>query len=617
MTSRKAQFRASYLGGIAIVIAALVGINVFGQLRFKRFDLTGSGTFTISPAMRRILGRLRDQVKVTYYVSKELPEELRGVRRETLDRFQDFERAVGEKFKYRIVDVPREIFDEKKREADPSLRRLFDELASEHVEPLHASVGRQGSQEESLIFSTITVAYLEKPTEYIRAYGDARHLEYELAMLLVRLTEESQPVVAFFDGKPTYTEQLTGGPGTLPQRVHEFWIPLRFLGQTFDVREITLDEGSPIPDGTDCLVVVQPSNLTERQKYEINRYISGGGDAILFVSEYAVDTESGRLPFPMEPNTPNLNDLFETWGFTIGPGLVADAKTSVEITKAVPVGDGVRMEPQWMPMFLYLTGEYLDQHSPLTTRFAGLYFRNATPIVLDEATLRENGIEAEVLAETSPDSWLLPAARLPYLSPFLFRAPPKDEMEGPQKLAVLLRGTFPFKYEGQPVPEWPSAEGEDGATGDGNVAGPDDLAAGDAGSSEGAGEAGGADDALAERTPELVPPVEARPATVLVVSTAELIKITEGDVRGTPEWTNERLRFFVSAVETLARGEGLASIRAKTLTARPFEKSSRAKMTAYTLINLLSVPIVVIAVGVGHYTVRRRSRRVYRERGPS
>jgi len=111
--------------------------------------------------------------------------------------------------------------------------------------------------------------------------------------------------------------------------------------------------------------------------------------------------------------------------------------------------------------------------------------------------------------------------------------------------------------------------------------------------------------------------VEERPATVLVVSTAELIKVTEIDLRGAPQWTNERLRFFVNAVEILARGEGLASIRAKTLTARPFEKSSRAKMTAYTLINLLSVPIIVIAAGVGHYTMRRRSRRVYRERGLS
>jgi ABC-type uncharacterized transport system involved in gliding motility auxiliary subunit len=110
-TKRKTQFRVSYLVGIVVVVAVLIGVNVLGTVRFKRFDLTRGGEFTVSPAMRQILGGLRDVVKVTYYVSKELPEELRDIRRDTLDRFQELERVAGGNFQYRIVDVPAEIFD--------------------------------------------------------------------------------------------------------------------------------------------------------------------------------------------------------------------------------------------------------------------------------------------------------------------------------------------------------------------------------------------------------------------------------------------------------------------------------------------------------------------------
>ncbi len=661
MTKRKTQFRASYLMGIVIVVAVLVGVNVLGTVRFKRFDLTENRMFTVSPAMGRILRELPDVVKVTYYVSKDLPEEFRGIRRDTLDRFQELEHVARGNFKYRIVDVPADIFDDTKRESDPSLKRLADELESEQVQAVNLAVRRTGSAEQALIFSTITVTYLDKPKEYIHAYSDPVRLEYELAMRLVRLSQKAKPVVAFFDGKPTVTQRPSRSPSMAPRRGHEFTALVGLMGQFFDVREVALNEKSPIPEDAGCLIVAQPSNLNERQKYEINRYISGGGDAVFFVSEHTVETASGRMPFPVVPNSPNLNDLFETWGFAIGPDLVADLKTSIEITSMVPVARGLATRRQWMPMFLYLTGEELDQRSPLTTRLGGLYFRNATPIVLDAKTLERNGIEAQTLAETSEESWFLPVAGMPFLSPFMFKEPPKEDFDGPQKLAVLFRGTFPFKYAGRPVPEWPKpaapgdvepgeeeapfsvtsprvgvepnpTDGDGEAEGTDEAAEPEDEAASSqeevmpdeavldevevVGLGEG-GEESPPEVAPSSEKPAIAPPLELKPATVLVVSTVELIKITEGDLRGNPALTEDRLAFFTNAVETLALGQDLVSIRAKTLTSRPFEKSSKAKMTAYTLINLLTVPVFVVVLGMLRYLARRRSRRVYRERGLS
>ena len=58
-------------------------------------------------------------------------------------------------------------------------------------------------------------------------------------------------------------------------------------------------------------------------------------------------------------------------------------------------------------------------------------------------------------------------------------------------------------------------------------------------------------------------------------------------------------------------------MRESALTRRPFEHGSKVRMTVYRLINVLAVPVVVVALGVVRYGMRRRSRRVYREKGLS
>jgi ABC-2 type transport system permease protein len=701
MTRRKTQFRASYLLLIGIVVAVLVGVNVLGTVRFKRFDLTENGAFSVSPAMRQILRELPDVVKATYYVSTDLPEEFRGVRRDTLDRFQELESASGGTFKYEIVDVPQEIFDRAKREGDPGLKRLWDNLIAEGVEPVGLGVQRTAGTEERYIFSTITVAYLDKPKEQIQGHDNPLELEYKLAATIVRLTQKAKPIVAFYDGKPRFEEIPSRSPFMPPQKLSEFSVLVELLRRAgtldqLDWREIKLTEQDPIPEGTTCLVVAQPSNLSERQKYEINRYISGGGNAIFFISQYAVDTASGQIPFPVTPNSPNLDDLFKAWGFMVGPDLVGDVKTSVDVT--VYTRGGARR--QWMPMFLLLTGEYLDQHSPLTTRLDGLFFTDATPILLDDKVLAKNGITARTLAHTSPNSWYLPVAGMPFLSPF-FDQPQEKDLKGPQNLAVVFQGTFPFEYAGRPVPDWPKpaappatipgpgeqppsvttppvggelmppeepgmapdeeteepaaeetevpTEPESGLpethlalTGDEEApevpAAPEAPAASEdaesppepptaetgpavppGGPEEGAPETTPTEQPPVVTPPAVVPPAVAaavvlKPATVLVVSTVDLVKVSREDLAGSPSLVQERQTFFTNAVETLALGQDLVSIRAKAGPAKPFERTSKSRETVYTLINLLTVPVVVIALGLARYFVRRRSRRVYREK---
>ena len=51
--------------------------------------------------------------------------------------------------------------------------------------------------------------------------------------------------------------------------------------ENYQVDRIRLTKEEPIPEGTDTLVIVAPEELNERQRYEINRFLAGGGSVII------------------------------------------------------------------------------------------------------------------------------------------------------------------------------------------------------------------------------------------------------------------------------------------------------------------------------------------------
>jgi hypothetical protein len=115
--------------------------------------------------------------------------------------------------------------------------------------------------------------------------------------------------------------------------------------------------------------------------------------------------------------------------------------------------------------------------------------------------------------------------------------------------------------------------------------------------------------------PVVAPPLEPKAAAVLVVSTAELIKFASPDMTQSEALVQNHRDFLSGALETLAQSRDLASIRAKTTAYRPFEKATRTKLTVYTILNMIPVPVVVVSLGLIRYGARRRSRRVYRNKG--
>jgi hypothetical protein len=125
----------------------------------------------------------------------------------------------------------------------------------------------------------------------------------------------------------------------------------------------------------------------------------------------------------------------------------------------------------------------IDQTHALTNRIQGLVFPTTTGFQVAKATMDSAGLQADILAKTSPNSWSVaidpfrnmnnPMRRgqgptlAQYQKDLAEQKPEGSDFIDPVPLAVLVRGKLPFKYQGQPIPEWKPEEESDGPPGGG------------------------------------------------------------------------------------------------------------------------------------------------------
>src|SRR5207245_10295064 len=108
-----------------------------------------------------------------------------------------------------------------------------------------------------------------------------------------KLSRDAPPVVAMVAPKdplniPPYMRQLymqVGGP--LPQTEDPYEALERLLRlEKYDVRRVELAANAGLPAGTTTVLVVNPQNLSDRQRWELNRALYEGKSVFLALQQY-------------------------------------------------------------------------------------------------------------------------------------------------------------------------------------------------------------------------------------------------------------------------------------------------------------------------------------------
>jgi ABC-type uncharacterized transport system involved in gliding motility auxiliary subunit len=344
-------------------------------------------------------------------------------------------------------------------------------------------------------------------------------LEYDLTRLVIALANPGKPVVAMIDG--------LGLSGSMQNRFQSQQVMDQFR-QFFDVRLLGGDLAE-IGAEVKVLVLVNPQTLSDATLYAVDQYVLRGGRTLVFVDPLA-ETQEGMRPGQPHPNPrSDLPRLFEAWGVTFDARrIVADRGFAMQVQAMAGNRPVVVNYVPW----LQLRDGAIATNDVVTARIPTLNLTSAGAFALAEgatATLSP-------LVTSSADAMMMDAARVQDGGDPRALARDFQPAGQPFTLAGRLRGTvrtaFPDgRPEGAPQP--------------------------------------------AAETPHLA--TSSAPANIILVGDADMlndrnwieVRPMMGQRVGVPFAGNAD--FAVNAIDNLAGGEALLSLRGRGLSQRPFE----------------------------------------------
>jgi ABC-type uncharacterized transport system involved in gliding motility auxiliary subunit len=558
MAHRKAQFKSTYLIFIVIMALALIFINAIASRYFVRKDLTEEKLFSVSQSAKNIFGKLSDRMEVTYYLSNKLPDQLRNLKRDTIDKFKEFEIASDGNFSWKVIAPDKD-------------EEVKEKLKEMQVNPLRGQVIKEDEVQQLLFYSALVIKYSDKPREVINEYYEVRALEYELARKVMQLTlGDAKPKVKFF----TSIEQEQPPPNAPPnmQQPSDQYGPLLQvpeINERFSIGRTMLVEGDSIDSSASCLVLAQPEQLNERQVYEVNKYLAEGGNVVALVQKRVLMPQANYM---FRPINSGLNGLLGFLGLTIEDKLIGDVSHGAYSISSQQQGFTMQQQIP-IPAIVTTTAEGLSQESPITHKLAGTTFPWPAPIITDDETLGKNGLSVEILAQSSKKSWLYPSVPRGLTKEIVSPRITEDDFSGGHNMAVLVTGIFPM--QAGIVPQWPSD----------------------------------APDTAAESAVEGPVAVESSPGRLLLISSADMLKY---------DYLKDRrnvlnVHLFMNAIELFSLGSDLIEIRMKPFQSRPLEETTKSQKLMYRIFNIGIVPAVVILFGLARFFWRRGERKRYLE----
>ncbi len=351
------------------------------------------------------------------------------------------------------------------------------------------------------------------------------------------------------------------------------------IAQNYSVKDVNLATDG-IPGDINSLIIANPTgNFTDYELFQIDQALMSGKNLALFIDSF-MEVQQQNNPFGMnqgpgfQPVDTGLSKLLAHYGLTISPSYVLDENCFKQNMQQF--GGGER-SIYFAPL---IQNENIDDSLDFMTNIKGLVTMRISPITADEATLSKMGVKAVPLFTSSDKSWEMKDNI--NLNP-MFMAPPRDDVEKKKyTLAYYLEGTFTSYFDGKPVPVKDANVGKD----------------------ENPGETKPADPAPNSIKNEGGFIAKSKPAKILLVSSAEMLKDSMLDQEG----QSPNATFVLNAIDAVNGKNGIAHMRSKKQGFNPLEQTGPLAKTALKVINIAGLPVLVVLFGVFVW-IRRKARR--------
>ncbi|MCY3020059.1 MAG: GldG family protein [Planctomycetota bacterium] len=559
------------VAAVIVACAAVIMANLLADRKFARLDLTGESKYSVSAPFGRIMDTLDDTATITYYISGTVPAWFESTKRDILDKLHEIETASKGKVVVEAVDPT------DNKELVEQLRKDNFEHEVQDIKKDQFSVLR--------VFTGAKITYKSKPKADIPAIGAPEQVEYLLGSKILELTLAKKKVIAVdvpvAQQPPMMMGRQQQGSG-FEWLQHGQWEGAK---DKFEVKSVDLSESNSIPSDAVLLILVRPKELNERQRYEVIRYLAGGGRVMLIASPFKLSQEFG---WRAEKTPTGLEDYLSVAGISFGAGIVAD-HCNVQMPMINMFTGEVNMAR--FPFYVKILESNIDQESVLTRYMPALLMPIPAEIKLDSETLMKNGLTARVLAKTSKQSWTVPFSESINPDKELKYNPETQAYTGSKNVFVMAEGEFPFPYEGKPVPEWKAASSD--------------------------GDQDKDKDKDKDKKGTEMAKVERKPGVLVLCSAPEAFHSMYLSQRQMGNQMRANMEIIVNIAETFSLGDDLIKLRSKGYETRSIDtlagKENDLKRNMIKAMLIFGMPVLVIIAALAR-TLMRRATQIRYER---
>jgi ABC-type uncharacterized transport system involved in gliding motility auxiliary subunit len=539
------------LAVIGLLCAAIlfVAINVIANrtLGTTRIDLTQGKLFTLSPGTRATLSKIDDPLVLRFYYSKKLGDEIPS--------YGVYAQRVREMLEEYAASANGKI---ELQELDPQPFSAIEDRA--------VAFGLQGvplDQGGEQIYFGLAATNSTDDLQIIPFFQPEREqfLEYDLTKLIHSLAFPKKPEIGLITDLPLEGDMMAAmqGQPMVPYAVIDQLKPL------YDIKDLSSELDS-IPSDVDVLMIAHPQHLSDKTLYAIDQYVLGGGKALVFVDPNSETQQMhpSQLNPPGMPLDSDLPKLFASWGLQMEPKVVAGDRQSA---RRVNAGTAQHVEAMDYVAWLSLDQTDLNHTSPITADLTHLNLASAG--ILDPT--KDAKTTFTPLVSTSTDSMAVPVEKIqgnggvPDVGGLL-----RDFKPGDKRLVLAAQVTGPANtaFPDGP-PKDPKAQ--------------DDKAK-DASADKNATPPAAATPAAPAGPPQIK--TAAKPINVIVVADTDILEDRfweqSQDFFGQsvviPVANNGD--FVANALDTLAGGDDLISLRSRGTSARPFTLVDKIQRSA-------------------------------------
>ncbi len=555
-----------------LIDVELKGTGVQVRLRNLEYDIARAVKKVVFgfKSTEAICAQMKDPAVLKVFASsKNMPEELAGVRPKVEKVAAEFKERCNHRFDYQIIDP-----DGSDSQINPNV--LYQQYG---IKPMALSMFDDRTFYLHLILESGTERQILDASRSLNE-SDIRK---ELTAALQRQAPGFLKTIAIMKTKP----QAPTYPG-MPNAQVSFQMLERQLAQTYEVTQVDLQSGR-VGGEIDVLVVPDPADLSERELYALDQFLMRGGSVVVGAGKWEFDAAS-RQELNVKRKSTGLDEFLLHHGVEVGEGVVLDRNNAafpVPVTRMIAGHRFQEIRLVNYPPFVKVAGEGLSRENPATSALPMVVMHWPSSVKCKDAQDGESDPKATCspLLSSSEDSWAVTEfSAQPDFQSYPEMGFAQPEQTEKHSLAVSLTGVFESYFKDRKPP----------------VLGEDDSTQGTSADKDKKGESKGHRAGLVERS-------EAQ-ARLIVVGSASFLQDLVLSISGQVSQADmANLQFANNLIDWSVEDVDLLKIRAKERYARALAPIQESGKAIWEILNFGFALLSIVVIGLVKMGRRNRA----------